>query len=142
MRTFIALFLVLNVLFGGSGSVLHSRDSSKNGSKAGFKDSWLVRQDVDPQTGEDLRMPLLMPDDFSELHLVGWRVERGTQDLQRPGSEQPAHRRRHAVGLWWCRNSRIGVARSDRFPLESLSRLYGTRGHHRKQRKALDLEEF
>src|SRR5438128_10891190 len=30
------------------------------------------------------RMPLLMPDDFSDLHLVGWRVELGTPDTNNP----------------------------------------------------------
>jgi hypothetical protein len=30
------------------------------------------------------RMPLLMPDDFSELNLVTWRVERGTPDPNNP----------------------------------------------------------
>ncbi|HUY93081.1 MAG TPA: hypothetical protein VMV10_30405 [Pirellulales bacterium] len=30
------------------------------------------------------RMPLLMPDDFSELKLVAWRVERGELDPQNP----------------------------------------------------------
>ena len=30
------------------------------------------------------RMPLLMPDDFSELHLTSWRVENGTPDPQNP----------------------------------------------------------
>jgi hypothetical protein len=30
------------------------------------------------------RMPLLMPDDFSDLHLVGWRVELGTPDANNP----------------------------------------------------------
>lgn len=30
------------------------------------------------------RMPLLMPDDFSELHLCGWRVEEGTNDPNNP----------------------------------------------------------
>jgi len=30
------------------------------------------------------RMPLLMPDDFSELNLVGWRVELGTPDASNP----------------------------------------------------------
>lgn len=30
------------------------------------------------------RMPLLMPDDFSELHLTGWRVENGTLDPRNP----------------------------------------------------------
>lgn len=30
------------------------------------------------------RMPLLMPDDFSELNLCAWRVERGTQDPNNP----------------------------------------------------------
>lgn len=30
------------------------------------------------------RMPLLMPDDFSEMNLVAWRVERGTPDPQNP----------------------------------------------------------
>jgi hypothetical protein len=34
-----------------------------------------------PQPG---RMPLLMPDDFSELHLVAWRVEPGTLDANNP----------------------------------------------------------
>ena len=72
MRMSIVLFLVLNVLFAGSGGLLLS------------KDGWLVRRDVDPHTGEDLRMPVLMPDDFSDLHLVGWRVERGTQDPNNP----------------------------------------------------------
>ena len=83
MRTSIVSFLVLNVLFAGS-SLLFSQDGSKDGYADGFRDGWLVRQDVDPHTGEDLRMPLLMPDDFSELHLVGWRVERGTQDPNNP----------------------------------------------------------
>ena len=31
-------------------------------------------------TPNDVRMPLLMPDDFSEMHLVHWRVERGELD--------------------------------------------------------------
>jgi hypothetical protein len=30
------------------------------------------------------RMPLLMPDDFSDMHLVAWRVERGTLDPNNP----------------------------------------------------------
>jgi hypothetical protein len=30
------------------------------------------------------RMPLLMPDDFSEMNLVTWRVERGTPDPDNP----------------------------------------------------------
>jgi hypothetical protein len=30
------------------------------------------------------RMPLLMPDDFSDLHLVGWRVELGVPDSANP----------------------------------------------------------
>ncbi len=30
------------------------------------------------------RMPLLMPDDFSEMNLVTWRVERGTPDPNNP----------------------------------------------------------
>ena len=30
------------------------------------------------------RMPLLMPDDFSDLHLVAWRVEPGTPDPDNP----------------------------------------------------------
>jgi hypothetical protein len=34
-----------------------------------------------PQPG---RMPLLMPDDFSELHLVAWRVEPATLDADNP----------------------------------------------------------
>jgi hypothetical protein len=34
-----------------------------------------------PQPG---RMPLLMPDDFSELHLVAWRVEPATLDPDNP----------------------------------------------------------
>ena len=34
-----------------------------------------------PQPG---RMSLLMPDDFSELHLVAWRVEPGTLDADNP----------------------------------------------------------
>ena len=31
-----------------------------------------------------VRMPLLMPDDFSDMHLVAWRVERGTPDPANP----------------------------------------------------------
>ena len=31
-------------------------------------------------TPTDVRMPLLMPDDFSDMHLVQWRVERGELD--------------------------------------------------------------
>src|SRR6516165_5242733 len=34
-----------------------------------------------PQPG---RMPLLMPDDFSELHLIAWRVEPASQDPHNP----------------------------------------------------------
>lgn len=30
------------------------------------------------------RMPLLMPDDFSELHLIGWRVEQAEPDASNP----------------------------------------------------------
>ena len=82
MRNSVVFSLVLGfyILFAGSGGLLLSQDIARDG----FRDSWLVRQDVDPQTGEDLRMPLLMPDDFSELHLVGWRVELGTQDSNNP----------------------------------------------------------
>ena len=36
----------------------------------------LMGSDVDTS----VRMPLMMPDDFSDLHLVAWRVERGTLD--------------------------------------------------------------
>lgn len=32
----------------------------------------------------DVRMPLMMPDDFSDMHLVAWRVERGTLDENNP----------------------------------------------------------
>jgi hypothetical protein len=39
---------------------------------------------VAPQSEQSIRMPLLMPDDFSVLHLVAWRVEYGTQDPQNP----------------------------------------------------------
>lgn len=33
---------------------------------------------------EPRRMPLLMPDDFSDLHLTEWRVEPGTPDVNNP----------------------------------------------------------
>lgn len=33
---------------------------------------------------QSTRMPLLMPDDFSELNLVAWRVELGTPDANNP----------------------------------------------------------
>ena len=39
---------------------------------------------VAPQSEQSIRMPLLMPDDFSVLHLVAWRVEYGTQDPENP----------------------------------------------------------
>lgn len=35
-------------------------------------------------TTEPRRMPLLMPDDFSDLHLTAWRVEPGTPDVNNP----------------------------------------------------------
>ena len=38
---------------------------------------------VDSNTGH-CRMPLLMPDDFSDLHLCAWRVEPGRQDENNP----------------------------------------------------------
>jgi hypothetical protein len=37
--------------------------------------------DFDAQTS---RIPLLMPDDFSELHLCAWRVELGEPDPENP----------------------------------------------------------
>jgi len=37
-----------------------------------------------PQSQQSVRMPLLMPDDFSFLHLVAWRVEYGTEDAENP----------------------------------------------------------
>lgn len=39
---------------------------------------------IAPPSERPLRMPLLMPDDFSLLHLVDWRVEYGTQDPENP----------------------------------------------------------
>jgi hypothetical protein len=39
---------------------------------------------IAPQSEQSVRMPLLMPDDFSLLHLVAWRVEYGTQDPENP----------------------------------------------------------
>ena len=39
---------------------------------------------IAPQSEQSVRMPLLMPDDFSVLHLVAWRVEYGTQDPENP----------------------------------------------------------
>ena len=37
-----------------------------------------------PPSEQRLRMPLLMPDDFSLLHLVAWRVEYATPDPENP----------------------------------------------------------
>ena len=39
---------------------------------------------IAPQSEQSVRMALLMPDDFSLLHLVAWRVEYGTQDPENP----------------------------------------------------------
>src|SRR2546423_14438378 len=36
------------------------------------------------ESAADRRPPLLMPDDFTDLHLVSWRVEPGTQDRNNP----------------------------------------------------------
>lgn len=41
--------------------------------------------DASAKTGStDHQMPLLMPDDFSDLHLTAWRVERGEPDANNP----------------------------------------------------------
>src|ERR1700722_12826088 len=39
---------------------------------------------ITSQSDQSVRMPLLMPDDFSFLHLVAWRVEYGTPDAENP----------------------------------------------------------
>src|SRR4051794_35624835 len=45
------------------------------------------------------RMPLLMPDDFAELRLCGWRVELGTPDSQNPLIEGEMPWDRGGVGI-------------------------------------------
>jgi hypothetical protein len=39
---------------------------------------------IAPESERVVRMPLLMPDDFSVLHLVAWRVESGIPDADNP----------------------------------------------------------
>ena len=48
---------------------------------------------------DTVRMPLLMPDDFSELHLVGWRVEPGQPDPDNPLIEGEMPWDRGGVGI-------------------------------------------
>lgn len=45
------------------------------------------------------RMPLLMPDDFSSLHLCGWRVEEGRNDPNNPLIEGEMPWERGGVGI-------------------------------------------
>ena len=68
------------------------------------------------------RMPLLMPDDFSEMNLVAWRVERGTPDPQ-----QSADRGRHAVGRRRRGHSRIGLQGPHRLAVEGVPGLHAGR---------------
>ncbi len=49
--------------------------------------------------GAGARMPLLMPDDFAELRLCGWRVEPGTPDPQNPLIEGEMPWDRGGVGI-------------------------------------------
>lgn len=49
--------------------------------------------------GERRRMPLLMPDDFSDLHLVAWRVEPGAWDPHNPLIEGEMPWDRGGVGI-------------------------------------------
>jgi len=50
-------------------------------------------------SSDAVRMPLLMPDDFSELHLVGWRVEPGQPDPDNPLIEGEMPWDRGGVGI-------------------------------------------
>src|SRR5262245_44729239 len=55
-----------------------------------------------PQEGrgeEPGRMPLLMPDDFRDLHLCGWRVEPGQPDPNNPLIEGETPWDRGGVGI-------------------------------------------
>jgi hypothetical protein len=55
-----------------------------------------------PQQGraaEPARMPLLMPDDFRDLHLCGWRVEPGQPDPNNPLIEGETPWDRGGVGI-------------------------------------------
>src|ERR1051326_5877255 len=47
----------------------------------------------------DRRLPLLMPDDFAELPLCGWRVETGTPDPHNPLIEGEMPWDRGGVGI-------------------------------------------
>ena len=68
------------------------------------------------------RMPLLMPDDFSDLHLAAWRSRAG-----RARSEQSADRRRDALGCRRRRHSWLRAERPDRQTLEGVPRLHAGR---------------
>src|SRR5207248_892025 len=51
------------------------------------------------RAADDVRMPLLMPDDFSDLHLCGWRIELGQPDSQNPLIEGEMPWDRGGVGI-------------------------------------------
>ena len=52
-----------------------------------------------PASESPARMPLMMPDDFAELRLCGWRVEPGTPDPHNPLIEGEMPWDRGGVGI-------------------------------------------
>lgn len=63
----------------------------------GVSAAWLPRNSA--CADEPKRMPLLMPDDFTDLHLCGWRVELGRPDAQNPLIEGEMPWDRGGVGI-------------------------------------------
>jgi hypothetical protein len=61
---------------------------------------WIVAADVDKALpARSHRLPLLMPDDFSDMHLVDWRVEPGVNDPNNPLIEGEMPWDRGGVGI-------------------------------------------
>lgn len=89
-----------------------------------------------PPSEQRLRMPLLMPDDFSLLHLVAWRVEYATPDPENPLLEGDMPWDAGGVGI----HGSVFKGPSER-KMAGLSCLYPTRRIHGGLAAALEVHE-